>query len=88
MICGEDPNKKSLVALVEAARTLGVSVFTVRRLADRGELKTVNVGARRLVPVSELARVVASGVGKARRRIQKADFSRPLGCDLATGKRK
>ena len=58
----------NLIAIAEAARMLGVSTFTVRRLANSGELKTINVGARRLVPFSEIERVVANGAGKARRR--------------------
>ena len=58
----------NLIAIAEAARMLGVSTFTVRRLANAGALKTVNVGARRLVPFSEIERVVASGAGKPRRR--------------------
>jgi excisionase family DNA binding protein len=57
----------NLIGVAEAARILGVSTFTVRRLANAGALRTVNVGARRLVPVSEVERVVANGAGKARR---------------------
>jgi excisionase family DNA binding protein len=59
-------DKVNLIALAEAARLLGVSVFTVRRLANAGALKTVNIGARRLVPSSEVERVAATGVGKPR----------------------
>jgi len=55
-----------LVGLSEAARQLGVSIDTIRRLVARGEVVAVNVGARRLVPVSEVARVVQRGVGQAR----------------------
>lgn len=55
-----------LIALSEAARILGVSVYTVRRLVARGDVIAVNVGARRLVRTSEIARIVQRGVGKAR----------------------
>jgi excisionase family DNA binding protein len=55
-----------LVALSEAARMLGVSVYTVRRLVARGEVAAVNVGARRLIPASEIERIVQRGVGQAR----------------------
>jgi excisionase family DNA binding protein len=55
-----------LIALSEAARMLGVSVYTVRRLVARGEVMAVNVGARRLLRVSEIDRIVQRGVGKAR----------------------
>jgi excisionase family DNA binding protein len=64
-------DKANLIALTEAARLLGVSVFTVRRLAEAGDLKTVNVGARRLIPVTEVERVVATGAGKPRVRKMK-----------------
>jgi excisionase family DNA binding protein len=57
----------TLIGVAEAARLLGVSTFTIRRLANAGALKTVNVGARRLVPSSEVERVAATGVGKPRR---------------------
>jgi excisionase family DNA binding protein len=63
-----DETQKGLMGLLDVARRLGVSVFTIRRLADSGELKTVHVGARRLVPLSEVARVVATGAGKPRAR--------------------
>ena len=56
----------NLIGVAEAARILGVSTFTVRRLANAGALRTVNVGARRLVPFSEVERVVANGAGKPR----------------------
>lgn len=55
-----------LLGLTEAARTLGVSVFTLRRLVSRGEVATVNVGARRLVRESEVERIIQRGVGQAR----------------------
>jgi excisionase family DNA binding protein len=64
-------DKVNLMALAEAARVLGVSVFTVRRLAEAGDLKTVNVGSRRLIPVTEVERVVANGAGKPRARTMK-----------------
>jgi excisionase family DNA binding protein len=58
----------NLIAIAEAARVLGVSPFTLRRLANAGALKTVNVGARRLVPFSEIERVIANGAGTPRVR--------------------
>jgi excisionase family DNA binding protein len=65
-----------LVAFSEVARALGVSIFTVRRLADAGYLKSVYVGARRLVPVSEIERVIAIGAGKPRTTKAKRHGSR------------
>lgn len=55
-----------LIALSEAARMLGVSVYTIRRLVARGDVATVNVGARRLVSENEMDRIVQRGVGQAR----------------------
>jgi excisionase family DNA binding protein len=57
-----------LMGLAEAAKLLGVSVFTVRRLADLGDIRVVNVGARRLVALSEVERVALHGAGKPRPR--------------------
>ena len=55
-----------LVALSEAARMVGVSVYTIRRLIAHGDVLAVNVGARRLVPMSEIDRIVRRGAGQAR----------------------
>ncbi len=58
----------TLIAIAEAARMLGVSTFTIRRLANVRAIRTVNVAARRLVPLSEIERVVATGVGSPREK--------------------
>lgn len=55
-----------LLGLSEAARMLSVSIYTLRRLVSRGEVATVNVGARRLVSESEVERIIQRGVGQAR----------------------
>jgi excisionase family DNA binding protein len=55
-----------LVALSEAARMLGVSVYTVRRFVARGDVIAVNVGARRLIAESEIDRIVQRGIGRPR----------------------
>lgn len=55
-----------LLGLTEAARTLSVSIHTLRRLVARGDVATVNVGARRLVRESEVERIIQRGVGQAR----------------------
>jgi excisionase family DNA binding protein len=52
----------ALKSIQQAANTLGVSVYTVRRLAAAGSVRTVRVGRRRLVPDSEIERVIAMGV--------------------------
>jgi len=57
-----------LISISEAARMLGVSVYTIRRLVARGEVVAVNVGTRRLVQAAEIDRIVERGVGIARRK--------------------
>jgi excisionase family DNA binding protein len=51
----------SLKSIKQAAETWGVSVYTARRLAVAGIVKTVRVGRRRLIPDSEIARIEATG---------------------------
>ncbi|MCR6699708.1 MAG: helix-turn-helix domain-containing protein [Dokdonella sp.] len=43
-----------------AARMLGIGRTSLYELMQRGELKTIRIGTRRLVPDSELHRYVAS----------------------------
>lgn len=50
-----------LIPINEAAGTFGVSSFTVRRLIAAGTLRSVYVGKRRLIPQSEVERVLANG---------------------------
>lgn len=47
---------------------VGVSTYTLRRLADKGYLRTVTIGARRLIPAEEVERLVREGAGQPRRR--------------------
>jgi excisionase family DNA binding protein len=58
----------SLTGIADAARTLGVSTYTIRRLVAAGDLRAVHVGARVLIPVAEIERTVAGGVGTRRSR--------------------
>ena len=53
-----------LVTLGRAAEELQVSPDTLRRLAASGQLKTVRISRRVLVPTSEIARIVEGGAGK------------------------
>jgi excisionase family DNA binding protein len=55
----------ALKSIQQAANTWGVSVYTVRRLAATGLVRTVTVGRRRLVPENEIERIVATGVPSA-----------------------
>ena len=40
----------------EAARALGISIRTLENLIALGELKSIRVGRRRLIPTAELVR--------------------------------
>jgi excisionase family DNA binding protein len=59
---------QNLRGVPEVAQILGVSVFTVRRLIDAGHIRAVNVASRRMVPSSEVDRILLQGVGKPRNR--------------------
>jgi excisionase family DNA binding protein len=52
----------ALKSIKQAAQNWGVSVYTVRRLADAGVVTTVRVGRRRMIAESEIARIEAKGV--------------------------
>jgi excisionase family DNA binding protein len=52
----------ALKSIKHAAETWGVSVYTARRLAAAGFVKTVRVGRRRLIAESEIARIEEKGV--------------------------
>ena len=52
---------RMLVAEKEAAKMLGVSSRTVFTLADRGQLRAVYVGRRKLIDVSSVRDFVARG---------------------------
>ena len=58
----------SLSSISVTAKTLGVSTFTIRRLIAAGDVKAVHVGARIMIPKTEVDRVIAHGVGKRRVR--------------------
>jgi excisionase family DNA binding protein len=68
----EDSVTGSLASISETAKTLGVSTFTIRRLIVAGDLKAVHVGARIMIPTTEVDRVIAYGVGRPRPRRRKS----------------
>jgi excisionase family DNA binding protein len=61
-------SEQTLFAIEQVAVRWAVSRHTIRRLIDRGALGSVTIGARRLIPLSEIARVEKSGVGESRRQ--------------------
>jgi excisionase family DNA binding protein len=60
--------ERELFSFDELADRWGVSQWTIRRCADRGDLKVINIGTRRLIPKSEIMRVEQVGLGTGRRR--------------------
>jgi excisionase family DNA binding protein len=66
----------ALKSIQQAANTWGVSVYTVRRLAAAGLVRTVRVARRRLVSEDEIDRIIATGVPSAATRT-KAEQSVP-----------
>jgi predicted site-specific integrase-resolvase len=57
-----------LMPLEEVAKTLGVSIYSIRRFVAAGSLKSVNIGARVMVPSGAVELVKQHGMGTPRRR--------------------
>ena len=57
---------KRAYGLATVADMFEVSRDTMKRLAGSGELKTITVAGRRLVPASEVERVEREGIGRKR----------------------
>ena len=50
------------ISMQEAADRLVVSLFTVKKLIYQGELPSIKLGARRLVPVAAIDKLVADAM--------------------------
>lgn len=61
---------RTLFGLSEVSDRWGISIDSVRRAASRGDLKTVNIQGRRMVPLSEIQRAEQYGIGTGRKRQQ------------------
>jgi hypothetical protein len=59
--------ERTLFGFAEVGKRWNVSPWTVRRAADRGDLKAVYIGARRLIPLVEIERAEQFGIGKSRK---------------------
>lgn len=55
-----------LFTMERLASRWDISKWSVRRLVVHGELKSVTIGARRLIPLSEVERAEQFGVGTPR----------------------
>ena len=51
----------------EFADAFGISKDTAKRLAKSGYLRTVFIGGRRIIPVSEFERAEREGIGPGRK---------------------
>ena len=68
---------KSLFGINESAQRLGISPHTVRRRIRLGEISSITIGSRRLIPFSEVERIEQHGLGVSRReRYQKAQAAK------------
>jgi hypothetical protein len=61
-------NPERLRSFYEGRDRTGVSYWTLWRGAEAGFFKTVYVGGRRMIPESELARIVEYGFGGRKRK--------------------
>jgi hypothetical protein len=59
-------DQKLLFTFESAARALGIRSALLRRAADRGQVRTVEVGRRRLIPKPELARLSAGAISEGK----------------------
>ncbi len=57
-----------LMGLDRASKALGVSIYTLRRLAAAGKLPVVYIGGRVMVSSKTIARAQQEGVGEKRKR--------------------
>jgi excisionase family DNA binding protein len=55
------PVEKRAFSIKETARACGISRATVYRLVADGKLKTLKIGARRVVPVSAIEALLSGG---------------------------
>ena len=63
---------ETLQPVKDAARRLGISVWTLRKKAYEGDVASVKIGAKLLVPESEIERLIREGMRPRR-------VARPVG---------
>lgn len=51
-----------LFSFIEAKKLLGISDWTLRKWAADGKIRTCKLGSRRLIPLSEIERLIASSM--------------------------
>jgi excisionase family DNA binding protein len=68
-------DEKRLFGIANAAKRWEVSKDMVRRKIESGEIRSIRIGARVLVPLSEIERVEQFGLGKSRKSARTAEQS-------------
>jgi hypothetical protein len=58
----EERSGLRLMGVVEAARTLGVSKYTLLSYGRRNLIEMISIGRRRLVRAEEVARIAREGI--------------------------
>ena len=61
-------NTKRAFGFSEFATMFSISRDSAKRLWKSGDLATITIGGRRLIPLSEVERVEREGVGRPRKR--------------------
>ncbi len=61
-----------LLSLPEAAERLGLSHWTVRRLAAAGQIDSVRIGRRRLIPEEAVNNLIINGLRESRDKLARA----------------
>ena len=70
---------ESLYPVKHAAKQLGISVWTMRKKAYEGEVASVKIGAKLLIPESEIARLIREGMRPRRAAVEVSQGVSP--CD-------
>jgi len=67
---------ETLHPVKDAARRLGISVWTLRKKAYDGDVASVKIGAKLLIPESEMVRLVQEGMRPRRSETDPAEVVR------------
>lgn len=59
-----EPIPRITLSIAEASKSMSISDRTIQTLISRGEIPTVSIGKRRLIPVDGLREWVANGCPK------------------------
>jgi excisionase family DNA binding protein len=60
----DSSDDEQLLGLDTAAKFLGLSVWTLRKWAHVGRIKSAKLGSRRLIPMSEVRRLIKMAKGE------------------------